>query len=278
MNSSNFVLDVSESDFEFEVIAFSEKTPVLVDFWASWCVPCKVLSPLLERLAEEAQGGFRLARVNVDENPALAHRYNVRGIPTVLAIKNGQVVSQFTGALPEERVREFIRSIVPTSADLLLEKGRSLTSMHQWRSAEEAYRSYLGQMPENATALLGLAKTLLAQGQAREAYHILRNFPVSREYATAEVLLPLASAMMELQNTGTDEENPLEAAYRHSLRLVGRGNLPAALDGLLDILRQDKHFRNGQVRQVILALLELLGEDDPVTRAYRSELASILFG
>lgn len=275
---SEFIVDVSEENFEFEVINYSQNIPVVVDFWAPWCVPCKVSGPILEKLVNEAKGTFRLAKVNVDENPKLSLRFSVRSIPAVKAFSQGQVVSEFTGALPEPRVREFLRSLAPSPSDLSLEKGATMLKMHQWASAESAFRTLLETSPDHPAGLLGLAKSLLGQGYSREPAVIVQNFPASHEYNTAQVLRPLAEAMVSFEKGMIeDSDNPLEAAYRNSLRLASRGNIMASLDGLLDILRQDKRFHNGEVRQITVGLLELLGDEDPQTRQYRSELASILF-
>ncbi len=278
MMASDFIVDVSESDFEFEVLAYSQQTPVLVDFWAEWCVPCKTLEPIMERLAHEANGGFRLARLNVDENPNLAARYNVRGIPAVKAFRDGKIVSEFTGALPEPRVREFVRSLVPSTTDLLLEKAQSMVLLGQWKSAEQAFRQVMTEQPNNPAALLGLAKSLLMTGQIVDSRLVLQRIPPSREYSTAETLRPLAEELKRIQSGSTPvSDDPLDAAYDRALHLVLRGNLEAAMDGLLDVLRQDKRYRNGAARKALLALFELLGEENPTTRQYRSELASVLF-
>lgn len=277
MNRSDYIIEVTEADFENEVLAYSFKYPVVVDFWAEWCGPCRMLGPILERLAEESQGEFRLAKLNVDENQNLAVRYGVRSIPYVKAFKDGKVVAEFVGAQPEARVREFLRALAPSKSDLLLEKGESLMADEDWTNAEGAFRQVLSEAPQNAAALLGLAKALLRKNQISEAERILASFPASREYQAAQTLLPLARALLEFQERQSTSDDPLEAAYIQSLRLVRRGNLPAALDGLLDILRQDKRYREGLPRQIVLGLLELLGEHDPLTRQYRQELASALF-
>jgi putative thioredoxin len=282
MMASDFIVDVSEADFDYEVLAYSQQAPVLVDFWAEWCAPCRVLGPLLERIAQEANGNFRLARVNVDNNPNLANRYQVRSIPAVKAFKGGKMVAEFVGAQPEPKVREFLRALVPTQGDLTLEKAFSLLHMQQPKSAEKAFRDVLEQNPESTTGRLGLAESLLYLGRAAESQELLRNFPASREYSIAESVRPLTEALVRLEDkslAGWDKENenPLDAAYRNSLRLFQRGNIPAALDGLLDILRQEKLFRDGEIRRVILGILELLGESNPLTRQYRNELASVLF-
>lgn len=278
MMTSEFIKDVNETDFEYEVLNYSLNTPVVVDFWASWCIPCKVLSPELEKLAREGQGAFRLAKVDVDENPNLAKRFNVRSIPAVKAFSQGQVVSEFTGSIPAPRLREFIRSLTPTPSDLLLEKGDSLLRLHQWVSAEKTFKEFLETSPQNPVGLLGLVKSQLGQGKSQEPTFILQNFPPSHEFNAAELIRPLADALSALEHGQfNDEDTPQAAALRNSLRLAARGNIYAALDGMLDILRQNKRYRGGQVRQIIVALLELLGDQDPQTRQYRQELASILF-
>ncbi len=277
--ASDFIVDVSEADFEYEVLAYSQQTPVVVDFWAEWCGPCKMLGPMLERLAQEGQGSFRLAKVNVDQNQNLAIRFGVSSIPAVKAFHNGAVVAEFTGAQPEPRVREFIRALAPTPADLSIEKGESMLVLRRPAEAEQAFRTALDGVPGKSEALLGLAKSLLMQGKTDEPLGILARFPASRQYTAAETLLPLARAMRQFEQheplPGPEDEH--DPAYENALRLVKRGNIEAALDGLLDILRENKRYRDGLARQTILALLEMLGESNPVTRQYRNELAMVMF-
>jgi putative thioredoxin len=272
------IINVSEANFEYEVLKFSQNVPVVVDFWADWCRPCKMLSPMLEKLANEAGGMFRLAKVDVDANPNLAILYNVRSIPMVKAFSNSQVVAEFTGLQPEERVREFIEKIVPPSPQTLaLEKAESLLSLHDWAAAENIFRQILEQIPSQPASLLGLTKSLLAQNRVGEALTILQDFPVSKQYNAAVSMLPLAEGLQSLNLKHLAVESELDAAYLNAIRLASRGNLPASLDGLMDILRQDKNYREGKARQIVLSILELMGEDDPDVRQYRSELASILF-
>ncbi|MEW5870083.1 MAG: thioredoxin [Chloroflexota bacterium] len=278
MMTPDFIIEVNEADFEYQVLTYSQQTPVVVDFWAEWCAPCRVLGPMLERLANEAQGGFRLAKVNVDANQNLAIRYGVRSIPAVKAFRNGQVIAEFVGVQPEERLRQFLREIAPSPNDLLLEKGFSLLDMQKAEQAETAFRKLLEEAPENSQALLGLARSLLMQGLGREANTILANFPTSREYSKAEMLRPLSQALSQVETADYPEsDEPLEAAFYNTLRLVRRGNLEAAMDGLLDILRQDKHYSDGRARLVMVALLEMMGDNHPITPQYRRELASVLF-
>jgi putative thioredoxin len=278
MMASDFIVDVTESDFEYQVLAYSQKVPVVVDFWASWCVPCKVLGPILEKLALEGQGSFRLARLDVDANQNLAMRFNVRSIPSVKAFRDGVVVSEFNGALPEPRVRDFIRAIAPAKDDLMIEKGLSLLRLHQPEKAEATFRQVLDDLPGNPPASLGLAKSLLYQGESKQSLEILHSFPASREFNNATVLLPLATALeKDAARDPMDIEDTLEAAYQNALRLFKRGNLEAATDGLLDIMRQDKRYRNGEIHKIILGILELISTDEENARQYRNELASILF-
>ena len=278
MMASDNIIDVNEFDFEYEVLSYSQNIPVVVDFWATWCQPCKILGPMLEAMVQEAGGAFRLARVDVDKNPNLALRYSVRSIPTVKVFTSGQVVSEFVGMVPEERLREFLEKITPPSPQQLqLEKADSFLTLGQWSQAETIYRDLILQSADNPAALLGLSKALLMQNKNEEALDIIRNFPASRLFSTAELLRPYAEDMVALAKGRLADETDLDMAFQTAVRLAGRGNLPAALDGFLDILRQDKSYRRGRARLDILSLLELMGEEDPQTRQYRAELASVLF-
>jgi putative thioredoxin len=273
MRSSQHIVDVSESSFQFDVLAYSGQRPVVVDFWAEWCVPCKTLDPILEKLAQEFGGSFRLAKVNVDTSPKLAADYGVRGIPAVKAFRNGQVVAEFSGLRPEPQIREFLNALGPKTNDLAVGKANSLLAQEMWGPAEDAFRETLAENPDHPGALLGLARSLLAQGRPVDALPILREFPVSKEYAIAEQLIPLADALVEPKG-GEDEYS---AVYANALRLVSSGQIAAALDGLLDILRANKRYSNGEARKVVLGLLQLLGDENPLSREYRAELASLLF-
>jgi putative thioredoxin len=277
--TSEFIIDVTEADFEYHVITYSQNAPVIVDFWADWCGPCKTLGPILERLAEEAKGKFRLAKVNVDQNSNLAKRYNVRSIPVVKAFRDGLIVAEFTGVQPEGKIREFIREVAPDQGDLNLEKGFSLLEMQEPEEAETCFRTSLETSSDNTRARLGLIKSLLLQGKGNEAEDLLYDFPASSEYASAARLQPLARGLVRFdQNEAFNEaQNPLDAAFNNSVRLVKMGNFEAAMDGLLEILRADKHFREDEARLILVAILEILGDKNPITRQYRGELASVLF-
>ena len=276
--STEYVQEVSEADFDFTVIAKSREVPVVVDFWAPWCGPCRTLGPLLEKLAAEGKGVFILAKLNVDDNPMLATQYNVRGIPAVKAFRDGVVVADFVGAIPEPKVRDFINKLAPTEADRALSEAHSLLAIRHWAEAESAFRRALDGLADNAAAALGLVKSLLAQGQGCEATDLIENFPGGSEIATAEKLEPLANLLCEIESPDEPlSESDLDALFYQSGRLLARGQLEAGMDGLLETLRRDKKYRKGEPRRIILGLFELMGEDDPRTREYRQELASVLF-
>ncbi len=275
--ASEYIKTVTESDFEYEVIAYSNQIPVVVDFWAEWCHPCKTLTPLLEKIAEDAQGAFRLAKVNVDDNPNLALRFSVRSIPNVKAFRDGQVVSEFLGLQPEPRVKEFIRNLAPSQIDLLLEKGQSQLEAMNWHTAGNSFRQFLAKSPNHPAGLLGLLKSNLMQGNFSEVSEILDEFPPSQEYAHMEDIRPLFVALWREKTNLGNSDDVLDAAYHNALRLTLRGNLPAAMDGMIDILRQNKHYRNDEVRKVLLGLFEVLGGNHPLSQQYRRELAMVLF-
>ena len=274
-----FMLDVNEANFEQEVLLRSHEVPVVVDFWAEWCGPCKVLGPILERLAIEGGGRFILAKINVDQNPGLAMRFGVQGIPAVKAFKQGKVEAEFVGSQPEPVVRRFIQRLVPSPAEQAAQAANSLLVTHHWKEAEEAFREALAEDGRNAVAALGLMKSLLMQGRGGEALALLEDFPPGSEWAIAEQLRPLADLLAAVENNGPgyDEQDPLAAELYQAGRLIVRDNLPAAMDGLLDILRQDKRYRDGLPRKILLAIFSILGDEDTLTRQYREELASVLF-
>ena len=275
--SSEFIKIVSESDFEYEVIAYSNQIPVLVDFWAEWCRQCKTLTPVLEKIAEDAGGTFRLAKVNVDYNPNLALRFNVRSIPNVKAFRDGKLVSEFLGLQPESRVKEFIRNLAPSQIDLLLEKGQSQLESLNWLEASNTFRQFLSKSPNHPAGLLGLLKSDLMLGDYSQVKTIFDKFPPSPEYAHMETIRPLYEVLVRIRTNQELSDDPLEAAYLNSLNLTMHGNILAAMDGMIDILRQNKHYHNDEVRRVLLGLFEVLGINHPLTQQYRQELALVLF-
>lgn len=274
------VIDVSEATFERDVIQKSNEQTVVVDFWAAWCGPCRMLGPTLERLANEPDSNFVLAKVDVDANPGLAMRFGVQGIPAVKAFRDGRVAGEFVGAQPEPRVRQFLQQVAPAGATDAAVSAETLIAERRWPEAAEHYREVLAENPADLLARLGLSKALIGLGQGCKAKVYLadlQNEPAVM--ASAESLLPLADFLCALAEKGNDnaEVTVVEAQYRQAASLLGQGKIAPAMDGLLDVLRHNKNYRDGQAKAVMLGVFELLGDEDPLTGAYRRELASILF-
>lgn len=274
------VIEVSAGTFERDVIQKSHEKTVVVDFWAAWCGPCRVLGPVLERLANEAGSDFVLAKVDVDANPGLAMRFGVQGIPAVKAFRDGRVAGEFVGAQPEPRVRQFLEQVAPATGSEAAVSGEQLIAERRWSEAALLYREALADNTANLQARLGLAKAMIGQGQGCQAKAYLADLQSEPTVMTsAERLLPLADFMCSLAEKGNDnaELTVIEAQYRQAARLLGQGKIAPAMDGLLEVLRHNKNYHDGQVKAVMLGVFELLGDEDPLTGAYRREMASVLF-
>lgn len=267
------VLEVTERNFQQEVIERSHEAPVVIDFWAPWCGPCRTLGPTLERLAAEAAGAWVLAKVNVDENQRLAQAFRVQSIPAVMAVYEGKVVEQFVGALPESQVRSWLKRFVPERGGSLLEAARALEASDP-QGAAARYRLMLGDEPESDEALFGLGRLLLLQGEA-EGAAALRQVPAgSPLFARAQAALPLAEA---LAAAGGAPEGDLDARYRQAARAIAAGQYEPAVDDLLAIVMRDRGFRDDGARRALLALFAALGDEHPLVLAARKRLANALF-
>jgi putative thioredoxin len=278
------VIEVDERNFNEEVLGRSHEVPVVVDFWAPWCGPCRVLGPILERLAAEANGAFVLAKVNVDHNQRLAIAYQVQGIPAVKAFRDGQVVDEFTGALPESRVRAWLQRLTPAPADRLAAEAAALEARDP-QAAAERYRAALAADTTHAASLFGLGRLLAARSDP-EGIELLRKVPPGTPfYARAQAWLTLAelfTAASEADPRALAERiahdpNDLEACYRLAAVYTREQRYADALAQLLAIVERDRAFRDDGARRAMLALFEILGDQDPLVAEYRRKLANALF-
>ena len=283
---SSHAIDVSENNFMQEVIEASRRVPVLVDFWAPWCGPCRSLGPILEKLAAEYQGRFRLAKINSDENQALASQFGVRGIPAVKAVVNGELVNEFTGALPESAVREFIDALLPSPAEPLRLEALAARA----RGEADATRKLLLQAihldPRHEQARLDLVDVLLDAGDLAEARRLLDAFAEQGKDRTRIDSLAARLALAQ-DGAGAADEGALRArigadgddlAARLDLAklLAAQQDYRGALEELLEIVRRDRAFQDDIGRKTLLQIFSLLGSDSDLVREFRGKLSSLI--
>jgi putative thioredoxin len=272
-----YVADVSTADFAASVLERSFEVPVVVDFWADWCGPCKVLGPTLERLADEGGGRWELAKVDVDANQQLAMQFGVQGIPTVVGFKDGEAVARFTGAVPEPAVRQFIDGLLPSDLDLAADRAYTALGEGDAALAEQVWRSVLATEPSHEPAGLGLAGLLIERGEHDEALAVLgRLAPTEavRRLQAAARLTPEAD-LAELAAAAEGDGTAAVLAYAKGLAAAGAPE--PALERLIDVVGRREDELSESARLVVLDLFELLGPDHPLTTSYRRRLASALF-
>lgn len=287
MATSQWVGDVTEETFLEEVVEQSRVRPIVVDFWAPWCGPCRALSPLLEKLAEESNGGFFLAKINTDDNPNVAGEFGVQGIPAVFAVRDGQVVNEFVGLLPESQLREFLRQIMPSqSSNDPLSDAEKLETANPAKSAE-LYRAQLSTDPKSQAARVGLARVYLqTPGRESEIENLLRDID-------DDSLVPESQRLGRIlrlrQHPGGDADlaaaqakvaaEPKNAASFLGLGrvLASRGEYIPALDALLTGAEKNRELGRTEIRELMVEIFYILGVRSPDSDAYRSKLQSILY-
>jgi putative thioredoxin len=278
---SEHALDVGLADFNQNVLEESRRRPVVVDFWAPWCGPCKSLKPILEKLAAEYGGKFLLAKINSDDNQELAARYGVRGIPSVKAFIDGEPVDEFSGALPEGEVRAFLDRLIPSPADELRVRAADARMAGDMSGALKLLAEASKLDPVHVGVRLDAAEIMLDLNEAAEATRLIGSVPDD-----ADPRVPALKARLQFMGAaGEDEaglrarvtvnENDLEARLKLANLLVAAGQYEAGMEQLLEIVRRDRAFEDDIGRKTLLSVFNLLGGGELVSR-YRRLLASAL--
>ena len=286
MNESPYIFDVNQNNFAAVVVENSQRVPVLVDFWADWCQPCKTLTPLLTKLAQEYRGGFILAKVNTDVERGLAGHFQVRSLPTVMVVWQGQIVEQLVGVQPESAYRAVIDQLRASPTDQILEQVNALWEHGRQKQAIDLLREVLKHEPDRVEFKVALADKLMQLDRSEEARTLLQSLPVEeRDRQPANGLLArlqfadLAQGAPDLAALDAQvRAQPNDCATRQQLaaRYVLAGDYEAALEQFMDILRRDPKFGDGAGRKGLIMMFEMLGNDDPLVTIYRRRMFSLL--
>lgn len=283
---SGAIIDITQENFDQEVLQKSLTTPVLLDFWAAWCGPCKQLGPILEKLANEYNGAFVLAKVDVDAQQQLAGSFGIRSIPTVVLFKDGQPLDGFPGVLPEGQLREFLagHGIQPAAAAAA---GPAIERAPPTPAEEVArLRAELAARPEDESLKLDLALALARHGDIDEAKPLIDALPANlgtdERARNANVLIANAARLKdaptraELEQRVAANADDLNARHLLGLRLLGEGQAEAALEQFLDMLRRNRDFEDGLPRQALIEAFNVIPDAELVSR-YRRQMAALLF-
>ena len=261
-------MNVTDATFREAVIEESRRRPVVVDFWAGWCQPCRIIGPVLERLAEDHQGDFLLAKLDVDANPQTSMAFQIQSIPAVKAFKDGAVVNEFIGAVPEPVIRQFLDGVVPSEADRLVKQGLEAEQAGRTAEAERLFRRALDLQPTNEAALLGSGRLAALRGDADEARRFLDPLRPNQE---AERLL----AAIEVSEWSAPDLNG-QSPMAKGQRAAAEGRWQEALAQFLSEVRTGGETGDA-AREAMLKVFSVLGEEDPLTIEYRRKLAAALF-
>jgi putative thioredoxin len=290
-SNDGLVKDTTTADFRQDVLAESMQQPVLVDFWAPWCGPCKQLTPVLEKVVRAAGGKVKLVKMNIDEHPQIAGQLGVQSIPAVFAFQRGQPVDGFMGALPESQLKAFIERLVgplgPGATEELLAEADQLAAAGDMGGAAELYAAILQQEPENVAALAALVKLHVEVGDLEGAKRFLAMAPAGKEndpaLAGARAAIELAEQAESLGDTADLQRrvdaDPLDHQARFDLAIaLNAGNRrKEAADHLLEIVRRDRNWNEDGARKQLVQFFEAWGPMDEATLAGRRRLSSILF-
>lgn len=278
MSDNAYIIDVTTDNFA-SVVEQSMQVPVLVDFWAAWCQPCKALLPIVEKLAAEYQGRFLLAKVNIDQQQTLANQFAVRSVPTVKLIRDGRIVDEFSGALPESQVRAFIDKHMEQPADRYLAAAEQAWENGDAAQAEAILRQVMSEVPNDHRAQLMLAELRAATGNTDEATQLLAALPtdlaLSPQAEALRARLTFATAAAGAPEIETLQQtlaaNPKDSQARHRLaaRLVLAGDFEGALEQLLELVRRDRAYGDDAGRKGMLQIFDLLGGQGELVNRYR---------
>jgi len=278
--TSHYISDVSTAEFQHEVLLKSRDVPVLVDFWAEWCGPCKALSPLLEHMTQQAQGKFLLAKVDVDANQELSAQYGIQSIPTVVAIVNGKEANRFSGALPEASIQTFIDSVMPSEIDLMVEEARSVLISGDLVAAEHILRQALEMQSDHQDAGTSLAALLIDKGETDEAMIVLGKLvpdaEVDRLQGAARLREAAGTDISILESAVHADPGDHNAQLELARALAARSEYEPALDKMLAVVRAGGEGKD-DARLAMVDIFGVLGSDHPLTSTYRRQLASALY-
>ena len=280
------VRDVGLATFEAAVLERSHSVPVVVDFWAPWCQPCLMLGPVLERLAEGANGAWELVKVNTDDEPEIAARYHIQGIPAVKGFRAGKVVSEFVGVVPERSIRAFLERIIPSHADRLVVKAQARLGAGDSPAAELLFAEALEHQQNHPGAALGLAELLIARGDEAGALPLLENLaPGTDEGRAAAVILKRLKFITEAVSLPSRESaeaalaakpDDIAAVWTVATLAAAAGDYREALPRFLKIVEEDRRFQDDGARKAMLAIFTILGPDHELSMEYRPRLAGAL--
>ncbi|MHA1544787.1 MAG: thioredoxin [Alphaproteobacteria bacterium] len=287
----DLIKDADMASFMDDVVEASKITPVLVDFWAEWCQPCKTLTPLLEKVVIEARGAIKLVKVDADKNQELAQQLRIQSLPTVMAFKDGQPVDSFTGALPESEIKNFIARFAADGEDPNLQdyinKGNELLTEGKHEEALALFSQILQADAENLDAIAGLAQGFLKMGQDDKAREVLKTLTEDRKAhpAIATVLAALEFSegrpgedkLIKLKEAVEKKPEDNQAAYDLAEGLFAGGQKEEAADALLAIIAREREWNEEAARKLLLRMFEAAGPSDPFTLETRRKLSSVLF-